>query len=203
MGCDMKKTPVRLAVVTWIVLVLFSCITVNIYFPEAAVQKTAEEIVDEIRGEKVNKKEEKKGEIREDVAVSSSTPFSLVPGLYAQQETTVSSPKIRALKESLKTRFPELVPFFNQGRLGEKLDGYLDIRSEEGLTLQQRAQLRRLAKDEDTDRSELYAEVASALGIDAGQIDRIARIFGQNWIAKARPGWWIQNEDGSWSRKPE
>lgn len=192
-----------MVVITWIILVLFSCITVNIYFPEAAVQKTAEEIVDEIRGEKVDKKEEKKEAIREKAVVSSSTPFSLVPGLYAQQETTVSSPKIRALKESLKARFPELVPFFNQGRLGEKLDGYLDIRSEEGLTLQQRAQLRRLAKDEDADRSALYAEVASALGIDAGQIDRVAKIFGQNWIEKARPGWWIQAEDGSWIKKPE
>jgi uncharacterized protein YdbL (DUF1318 family) len=203
MGSDMKKTLVRLSAIVWTALVFFSCITVNIYFPEAAVQKTAEEIVGEIRGEKGDKKEEKKEEIKKDVALSSSASFSLVPGLYAQQETTVSSPKIRALKESLKQRFAELVPFFKEGHLGEKVDGYLDIRSEEGLTLQERAGLRRLVKDENEDRGELYAEVASALGIDAGQIDRVAKIFGQNWIEKARPGWWVQKDDGSWTRKPE
>ena len=53
----MKKTTVRLASTTWLVVILFSCITVNIYFPEAAVQKTAEEIVNEIRGEKGDNKE--------------------------------------------------------------------------------------------------------------------------------------------------
>ena len=95
------------------------------------------------------------------------------------------------------------MPFFNTGKLGEKVDGSLDIRSEEGLTLQERARLRRLANDENKDRGDLYAEVASALNIPDGQIDRIARIFGQKWIEKARPGWWIQRNDGSWIRKPE
>jgi uncharacterized protein YdbL (DUF1318 family) len=133
--------------------------------------------------------------------LSSSSSFFLVAGLYAQEETTVSSPKIRALKESLKERFPQLVPFFDQGRLGEKTDGYLDIRSEDGLNLQERARLRRLVKDEYEDRSQLYAEVASALNIDPGQIDRVAVIFARSWMDNARPGWWIQQSDGGWTRK--
>ena len=196
----MRRTSIHLAVVTWLVLILFSCITVNIYFPEAAVIKTAEEIVGEIRGEQDTKKDEKKKEEIGEKVLSSSS-FSLIPGLYAQEETTVSSPKIRALKESLKERFPQLVPFFDQGRLGEKTDGYLDVRSEDGLSLQERARLRRLVKDEDDDRSQLYTEVASALNIDPGQIDRVAVIFARSWMDKAKPGWWIQQSDGSWIRK--
>lgn len=63
-------------------LALLSCITVNIYFPEAEVKKAAEDIVNDVRGTDKQKKEEIKKEV-----VAESAGFSLVPGLYAQQAT--------------------------------------------------------------------------------------------------------------------
>ncbi len=171
-----------------------ACVTINIYFPEAAVQKTAEEIVDEVRkAEEEGKKKQEK-----DIVQSS---FSFIPAAYAQEEQTVSTPKIRALKQSLKDKEPLLRPFFDQGNIGESNDGFIQIRSEDNLNLKDKADLRRLTKDVNGDRESLYAEVAKALNIEESQIPRIQKIFAKSWIENSRAGWWIQKDDGEWIRK--
>ena len=38
--------------------IIFSCVTINIYFPEAAVKEAAEEIVDEVRSEENEEKKQ-------------------------------------------------------------------------------------------------------------------------------------------------
>jgi uncharacterized protein YdbL (DUF1318 family) len=188
-----KFPPVFLFLVSLFVWTV-ACVTINIYFPEAAVQKTAEEIVDEVR--KSDKEEKKKQE-----AEIVQTSFSLIPAAYAQEEQTVSTPKIRALKQSLKDKEPLLRPFFNRGNIGESNDGFIRIRSEDNLSLKDKADLRRLTKDVNGDRESLYAEVAKALNIEESQIPRIQKIFAKSWIENSRPGWWIQNDDGGWVRK--
>jgi len=54
----MRMKKLKLALISWPLLFVFSCLTINIYFPEAAVQKIAEEIVDEVR--KTDKKDKGK-----------------------------------------------------------------------------------------------------------------------------------------------
>lgn len=194
----MKETVKTIKVSGVILLFFVSCLTINIYFPEATVKRTADEIVEEVRGTKQDDKEKKdKNQL--------TSMFSFVPAAYAQEqaEEKVTSPKIRALKDSLKQRFPSLVPFFEGGNVGEGNDGYLQVRTEESLSLKDKAALRRLVKNENSDRETLYAEVAKALDIDASQIPRIQRIFAQSWIKNAKPGWWIQMEDGEWIQKSE
>jgi len=171
-----------------------ACVTINIYFPEAAVQKTAEEIVDEVR------KPEKEVEKKQEMEIV-QTSFSIIPAAYAQEEERVSSPKIRALKQSLKEKEPLLRPLFEQGNIGEANDGFIQIRSEDDLSLKEKADLRRLTKEVNSDRENLYAEVAKALNIEESQIPRIQKIFAKSWIENSRPGWWIQNDGGEWVRK--
>lgn len=196
-GTKMGIKPLGTIALAGLALTVLSCITVNIYFPESEVKKTAEDIVNEVRGAE---KEKKQDRARTDAA-GGAEGFSFVPRLQAQQETEVSTPRIRAIKESLKARFDGLVPHFDAGRIGEANTGYLEILKEEGLGLQDRAALRKLAGDENKDRRDLYAEVAKALNIDAGQIGRIEKIFADQWIGKARPGWMIQKPDGAWAKK--
>lgn len=179
---------------------VFSCITVNIYFPEATVRTAAEEIVQEIR--KKDGQDKSAMEVM-DVLRRGPRPasFSIVPAAWAQEETTVSNPAIRALKESLKSRFPALKPFFGGGNIGETNKGLLEVRDEAGLGLKDKATLRSLVKDENGDRTKLYAEVTKALNIEANQIERVQKIFAESWIKSAEPGWWVQNENGEWVRK--
>lgn len=177
---------------------VLACITVNIYFPEATVKKTAEEIVDEIR----QREQKKSGESRTQVPVRpGASSFTLVPAAFAQEATNVSTPAIRALKEAMKKRFAELKPYYDGGNIGETNNGLVEIRDEGGLNLQSKAALRKLAKEENGDRTKLYAEVAKALNIEASQIARVQKIFAESWIENAAPGWWVQQDDGKWVRK--
>jgi uncharacterized protein YdbL (DUF1318 family) len=177
---------------------ILACITVNIYFPEATVKQAAEEIVSEIR----KKDAEKSGEaVKKLASLPERAPFSLVPSAYAQEATSVSTPAIRALKESMKSRFPALKPYFDGGNVGETNKGLLEVRDEAGLSLQAKGALRNLVKDENGDRTKLYAEVAKALNIESSQIEKIQKIFAENWIKSAAAGWWVQQEDGAWVKK--
>ena len=187
----------------WLLVLFFSCVTINIYFPETAVKEIADEIVGEVRKTEEKKKEAvKKVSVKEENRLKQAKRFSLVPAAYAQdQETTVSNPKIRALKEAIKERFVEFERFYNGGHVGEAIDGFVKVREEGGLSLKDRAQLRSLVKDENEDRKNLYTEVAQALEIDASQIPRLQKVFAESWIENARPGWWIQNEEGAWIKK--
>jgi uncharacterized protein YdbL (DUF1318 family) len=178
-----------------LVLALLSCITVNIYFPEAEVKKAAEDIVNEVQGSTP-----KKDEIKKDV-VTRSEGFSFVPRLHAQQATEVSTPRIRALKEAMKTRFEQLVPYYDAGRIGIGNDGNLQVLKEDGLSLQDRGVLRKIVGDENRDRKDLYAEVAKAMNIDPSKIADIQKIFAEQWIGAAHAGWMIQKADGSWAKK--
>lgn len=190
----MKKSFSNFTIFFALLVLAIACVTINIYFPEAAVQRTAEEIVDDVR----KSEEEGKKKQQEDTACFT---FSLIPAVYAQEEERVSTPKIRALKQSLKDKEPLLRPFFDQGNIGESNDGFIQIRSEDNLSLKDKADLRRLAKEVNSDRESLYAEVAKALNIEESQIPRIQKIFAKRWIENSRPGWWIQKEDGEWIRK--
>ena len=178
---------------------VLACITVNIYFPEATVKQAAEEIVDEIR----KKDAEKSGQeaVKKLASLPAPAPFSLVPAAYAQEVTNVSTPAIRALKEAMKNRFSALKLYFDGGSVGETNKGLLEVRDETGLNLQAKAALRNLVKDENGDRGKLYAEVAKSLNIEASQIERIQKIFAEEWIKSAAAGWWIQQEDGAWVKK--
>jgi len=178
---------------------VLACITVNIYFPEATVKQAAAEIVEEIRKTDAEKKGPET--LAQRPALREAPPFSLVPAVFAQEETSVSTPAIRALKESMKARFAALKPYFDGGNVGETNKGMVEVREEAGLNLQAKAALRNLVKDENGDRTKLYAEVAKALNIEASQIERIQKIFAVEWAKSAAAGWWVQQEDGAWVKK--
>lgn len=201
----MKLKSLKFASISLSFLFLVSCLTINIYFPEAEIQKTADEIVKEIRKSEEEKREEKKnvsdaGKAQK-ILSDRGNSFSLIPAAYAQEEVEVSTPKIRALKQSLKERFPKLRPFFDKGNVGETNDGFIRIRDESGLNLKEKALLRNLEKDENNDRRNLYSEIAKALDVDPSQIKKVWKIFAERWINEAKAGWWIQKEDGGWIKK--
>jgi hypothetical protein len=100
---------------------------------------------------------------------------------WAEEATTVSNPTIRALKEQMKTRYSQLKPYYQQGRLVEGDDGYLSQGNTEGLSLKEKRDLNGFVDAENKDRKTLYNEVAEALEIDSSQVNRIAEIFAREW----------------------
>ncbi len=208
----MKSNTLKRRLTFLLCLLLVSCVTINIYFPAAAVQKAADRIVEEVWGEKVKKKkmeEEQKEEKKEQSPQSFLEEFyrnhisTVFIGVANAQEAdiNVTTPAIRALKASIKKRAGRLIPYLDRGNVGLTNDGLLAIRSTKGLNLKQRAELKRLIKAENADRNALYLEIARANNISPDKVNDIKRIFAKSWIKKAKRGWWIQAPDGSWLRK--
>ncbi|MBL7181025.1 MAG: DUF1318 domain-containing protein [Pseudomonadota bacterium] len=163
---------------------LLACVTINIYFPAEKVESVAGDIVNDIRG----KKPPQKGDQSQNhEGLFQGIRFALAPAsAWADDVTTVSNPTIRALKEKMKARFQELKPYYQKGALNEGDDGYLSVADTGGLNLKEKRDLNGLVDAENSDRGTLYAEVAKALKIDPGQINRIAEIFAKEWQKPVR-----------------
>ena len=187
--------------------VIAGCVTVNIYFPAAKVEKTAEKIVDEVYQEKTEPSPpEEKGKPRSLNEGSVRAGLALLEWLgpapaCAEEATTVSNAAIRGLKEQIATRHQELRPYYQAGQVGINKDGYLEVRSTAGLPLPQVASMKRLVDADNAGRRQLYDEVAKALGLQPGQVSQVRQIFAKQWRDKAQAGWAIQGDDGQWIRK--
>jgi len=169
-----------LTVMIFIMLCVFACVTINIYFPAEQVESVAGEIVGDIRGNEAEKQEEplknEKTSLLQRTVGALSCSFA-----RAEEATVISNPTIRALKEQMKRRYTQLKPYYQQGRLIEGDDGYLSQGNAEGLGLKERRDLKSLVDAENQDRKRLYSDVAKALDIDPSQVNRIAEIFAQKW----------------------
>ena len=180
-----------------------ACVTVNIYFPAAAVERAAEQIVKETwGGPSEPAKAPPKPQSYNRLPSLRTVSLTFVSEAQAQEaDINVSNPAIRALKDSIKQRAGAIKPFMDRGNIGIGQDGLLTIRTTDGLNLKERAEAQQLVEAENRDREALYAEIAKANGIPKENVPRIKAIFAKSWIEQAQSGWWIQDGSGSWRRK--
>lgn len=163
------------------VLTVFACVTVNIYFPAEKVESVAGEIVDDIRGREQGQGKTSPESSIHDIIGKIRLAMS-TSRAWAQNMTEVSNPTIRALKERMRARYEQLKPYYQRKVLSEGNDGYLSITgAAQGLNLKEKRDLNSLVSAENSDRRQLYAEVAKALNIDASQVNRVAEIFAKEW----------------------
>ena len=169
-------------------LLVFACVTINIYFPAEKVESVAGEIVRDVRGPKTEE-ENDQGAKENSLWFQQQRPLlaSLTAVAMAQEVTTISNPTIRELKNQMKARFPQLKPWFDKGVFSEGDDGYLSVNESAVTSIRDKGLVRNLAAAENNDRNKLYGEVAKALDIDPGQVDRVARIFAKEWQKSLQP----------------
>jgi uncharacterized protein (DUF2267 family) len=162
------------------VLVLFACVTINIYFPAEKVESVAGEIVDEIRGQSGGDEQQPPGEQKD--SFLRKIRLAIAPSsAWAQEAVEVSNPTIRALKDKMKGRYAQMKPYYQKGMLKEGDNGYVSLGATGGLGLKDKRDLNALVGAENKDRKSLYEEVAKALNIDPGQINKIEAIFAKEW----------------------
>ncbi len=184
-------------------------ITVNIYFPAAEIRHAAEEIEQQVRQEPAAP-----------APALPTTPPTKSPGSWLQSlphvlyvalmppaaeaqtiNINITTPAINGLIESRKQRYTNLVPLFDQGALGENSRGFIEIRQNPHLSLQDRARANTLSAQENQDRQQLYEALAKANHIPPEQITEIGRVFADVNRRQARSGWWIQDAQGQWQQK--
>jgi uncharacterized protein YdbL (DUF1318 family) len=194
------------------VLLLGACVTINVYFPEAAAEKAADRIIEQVygaEGQPVPAPNDKRTSLAPADApeprpllatVAAAVLDFLVPAAHAQApDLNVSTPAIRALVSSMESRHAALAPFYASGAVGPTDDGMIDVRDQNAIPLAERNNVRKLVADENADRASLYAEIAKANG-NPGWVADIRNTFARRWIDKAQPGWWYR-EGGAWKQK--
>ncbi len=191
-----------------LVFIIISCVTINVYFPAAAVEKAADKLVDDVWGGS-----EEKTPVTPQTEDNTEGQLSILErftylhlGVRSAEAAekaniTVSTAAIRTLKQSIRGRAGALKPYMNKGNIGIGRDGLLVVRNKKGLNLRQKATLTRLVKSENRDRLTLYREIAKANNFTPDRVKDIQRLFAKSWIKNARKGWWIQDANGAWRSK--
>jgi uncharacterized protein len=188
----------------FIIFFVVSCVTVNIYFPSAEVQKAADKIVDDVRTKGTDAKPESAPVPAQGPSSRLDIPssFSLGPTqAQAAMNIDISTPAIRAIKDSMRNRFPQLKPFYDRGAIGESNKGFLEARDTASLHLQERSLVNKLIDQENRDRAALYSEIASANKFGAELVPQVKQIFANSWREKSQTGWWVQDDNGTWKTK--
>lgn len=202
----MKKSMLSRIVIFLLIFGLGSCVTINIYFPAAAVEKAADRIVDEVWGGKEDKPAAPEKGSGPQSFMNQMFRFALTAigpadALAQEADINITTPAIRALKESIKERAGALQAYLDKGNVGIANNGLLVVRSVEEAGLKDKALLKRLVDAENADRNNLYTEIAKANKFPPEKVKDIGEIFAKSWISQAKKGWWIQDASGKWSVK--
>jgi len=188
-------------------LFLTACVTINIYFPAAAAEQVADEIIKGIQTDETSL--EQKDELApqsnhgtlQRVAyrwIDNVLNVVITPVHAADVDLSVNTPEIRQLRNSMHTRFGSLKPYYARGLVGIKADGFLVTKG--SVPLKDRNKVNKLIAAENSDRKKLYQAIANANG-HPEWFAQIKSTFAARWVGNAQPGWWYQISNGSWKQK--
>ncbi|MET0293205.1 MAG: YdbL family protein [Steroidobacteraceae bacterium] len=196
-------------------LLVAACVTINVYFPAAAAEKAADQIIDAVTGgagggaarpqtAPLSPSEVRASSLFNEVLVATvgRVLYAVVPAAQAQEANLdISSPEIRALTASMSSRFGQLQKYFDSGVVGMTQNGLIEVRDASAAPLPERPVVTRLVAEDNRDRESLYSEIAKANGHPEWAAD-IRKTFARRWVERgARAGWYYQNASGGWVQK--
>jgi uncharacterized protein YdbL (DUF1318 family) len=193
------------ALLTLLALGSAACVTVNVNFPESAVQKATDDYVRDL----YRAKEKGKTPAPETSQAPTSSRlifpmFDLIATASADAEANikVNSDKALKIKDRLASRVEEVLAQKRAGVLGETNDGLLELKGADKVKPLLKKKIEAMVAAENADRTELYAEVAASNGIAKGRIKDIQKSFARSFQAESPSGTWAQDSDGKWAQKP-
>ena len=195
---------------------IVSCVTVNIYFPAAAAEKAADQIILDVWHQQGGAAEATKAATTPPAAKNSGAKnehsaldprrivvaaLSAISGeAHAQNvDFNASSPQIEQIKARMASRFGELRPFLDSGAIGLTADGLIAVHDANAASMAERARMNQLVTADTQDRKALYQAIADANN-QPGWAGQIQKTFAERWISQAQSGWWYQS-GGSWKKK--
>jgi uncharacterized protein YdbL (DUF1318 family) len=200
-----RVLPLKIALAS---LLVAACVTINVYFPAAAADKAADQVIKDITGGGNTPPQSNLGPAQGDaasvlVAALGQALYAVVPAAHAQgaEALNVNSPAVSRIKASMGARFPDLEKYFASGAIGLTKDGMVDVRDLNAVPLPERATVKRLVAEDNSDRGQLYSEIAKANNHPEWEAD-IRKSFARRWVETgAKSGWYYQGDDGSWKQK--
>lgn len=186
---------------------LTACVTINIYFPAAAAEKVADEIIKDIQ-DSAPQKTQPKSEPKTDNSglptsfnqlIDQAINLVISPAQAAEVDLSIDSSEIRQLTATMEKRFAALQGYYASGVIGIKADGLLAIRDAASVPLKDRNQVNKLVASENADRQALYKAIANANG-HPDWASQIKATFATRWVSNAKAGWWYQS-GSNWKQK--
>lgn len=206
------RKPLLLASFLMPLLLLASCVTINVYFPAAEAQQAAKEFVEDVIGEPPagaggGSASVPREALPQWVLLRREWRFDpvgvFIGSAHAQEraDITIRTPAIQAIQQRMAERFQStLAPLFDSGALGFGNDGLVVLRDPAKVPLAQRTVATQAVADENRDRRAVYREIAVANGKPEWE-EQIRQTFAREWVAQARAGWWYQDSAGNWKQK--
>ncbi len=196
-------------ILTTLAVALVGCVTINVYFPEAAAQKAADQFIGNVLDQagsatKPAPKEPPPAPPKD----AGSHPSAMLLDLLIPAAQAASAPDIRvqtaateAIRSRMRQRFSGVLgSLLDSGAVGFTHDGMVAMHDAAKVPLSQRAQANAAVADENSDRAALYREIAAANNHPDWQ-SQIRATFAKSWIDKAHDGWYYQNAGGAWQKK--
>ena len=214
----MKRRLIGFPLLTALLAVPLACVTINVYFPEEAVEDLSQQIESEVR-ERAAEIDEEQPAADDGSAVQEQTQepdakpvdrsglfetlLGIQPALAADEVAApeVTNPAIRKIIDSRAARVGKINSYKSNGVIGENSEALVEIRNLDAVDLRSRAEVQRLVKEENADRQRLFGEIAAAKNVDRSQLPRIRETYAKTLRANARPGDWIQTADGAWKQQ--
>jgi uncharacterized protein YdbL (DUF1318 family) len=206
----LRYLPLKLAALC---ILLYACVTINVYFPAAAAEKAADRIIEDVWGQSAQPAPqstekppaEKSSSIMQParhvlLAATAGALNLLIAPAHAQADLNISTPAVRQLTQSMEARHGQLKKYYDSGAVGLTADGLVDLRDLNAVPLPERNAVRQLVSAENADRSNLYREIAAANGHPEWEGD-IRSTFAQRWVERASSGWHYKDSSGAWKQK--
>lgn len=193
-------------ILTSLAVALVGCVTINVYFPEAAAQKAADQFIGNVLDEAApatTPKPQKATPKSDGQQPSAMLLDLLIPAAHAADtpDIRIQTSATEAIRGRMHERFQgSLGDLLNSGAVGFTRDGMVAMRDAAKVPLSQRAQASATVADENRDRALLYREIANANGHPDWE-SQIRATFAKGWIERARAGWYYQNAAGAWQKK--
>jgi len=206
-------------------LALAACVTINVYFPEAAAREAATEFISgvlndpdaEVIDSSASDNTEPDGSVwllppeqmsSPVVAAQRHAPMLalidlLIPPAQAQQNINIdiNTPSIRAIQQRMRERQQTVLKdYYEAGAIGLDNNGLVQIRDRSAVGLSERTRMQQAVNEDNQDRNAVYREIAVANGHPEWE-DNIRSIFAERWIAMASPGWYYLDNNGNWQQK--
>jgi uncharacterized protein YdbL (DUF1318 family) len=197
-------------ILTSLAVALVGCVTINVYFPEAAAQKAADQFI----GNVLDDSSQPATPPAKDSKPTQPTPTQNQPSamlldlLVSPAQAADTTPNLRiqtSTSETIRNRMQARIrgalgALLDSGAVGFTNDGMVAMRDAAKVPLSERAQASTTVAEENRDRTALYAEVANANNHPEWE-PQIRATFAKGWIEKARAGWYYQNSAGGWQKK--
>jgi len=153
------------AVIATAGLVLAACVTINVYFPEAAAEKAADRIIEDVWGPEGKGQEQSSlprtpGDIL--LAAARGALDLVIPAANAEADLNVSTPAVASSPPPWNRATASCRSNYDSGAVGLTSGGLVELRDANAVPLAERNAVRKLVADENGDRSALYREIAAA-----------------------------------------